>query len=91
MAARSVGHRPTDPADLASWDRLSYTIAKTGELLREWGFPAEKPDAVSETVRAHRPQDEPESVEAIVLRVAGILEQFGAAGTFREPCCLAPC
>lgn len=78
-----LGHRPSDPAKLAAWDHVPYTIAKTEELLRSWGFPAEKLGAVSEVIRTHQPKDEPQSREAVVLRDADILEQLGAIGTLR--------
>lgn len=35
-----TGHRPQDPAQLARWDHVPYTIARTRELLTGWGFPA---------------------------------------------------
>jgi uncharacterized protein len=78
-----LGHRPDDPAQLARWDHVPYTIARTRELLPQWGFPAEKLDAVAETIRTHQPQDEPVRIEAILLRDADILEQLGAIGALR--------
>ena len=78
-----VGNRPSDPAELARWDHVPYTIARTRELLAGWGFPAEKLDAVAEAIRTHQPHDEPVSVEGILLRDADILEQLGAIGALR--------
>jgi uncharacterized protein len=78
-----LGHRPSDPAKLVSWDHVPYTIAKTEELLRSWGFPERKLAAVSEAIRTHQPKDEPHSKEAVVLRDADILEQLGAVGALR--------
>lgn len=78
-----LGHRPSDPAELAAWDHVPYTVAKAEELLRGWGFPVGKLEAVSEVIRTHQPKDEPQSKEAVVLRDADILEQLGAVGTLR--------
>jgi uncharacterized protein len=78
-----LGHRPQDPAELARWDHVPYTIARTRELLTGWCFPVEKLDGVAEAIRTHQPQDRPQSFEAILLRDADILEQLGAIGTMR--------
>ena len=78
-----VGHRPDDPAKLAGWDHVPYTIAKSKELLTEWGFPASKVEAVAEAIRTHQAKDEAVLVEAVVLRDADILEQLGAVGALR--------
>jgi uncharacterized protein len=78
-----LGHRPQDPELLARWDHVPYTIARSRELLMSWGFPAEKLDGVAEAISTHRPQDEPVTVEAILLRDADILEQLGAIGALR--------
>ncbi|MFC5863039.1 HD domain-containing protein [Acidicapsa dinghuensis] len=78
-----LGHRPSDPAALAKWDHVPYTIEKTGEMLNVWGFPAEKLNAVCEVIRTHQPKDVPQSQEATVLRDADILEQLGAIGALR--------
>jgi len=76
-------HRPRDPAELADWDHVPYTIARTRALLPCWGFPARKIEAVAEAIQTHQPQDEPASVEAVLLRDADILEQLGAIGALR--------
>lgn len=78
-----LGHRPSDPQQLARWDHVPYTIARSRVLLPAWGFPAEKLDAVAEAIRTHQPKDEPASLEAILLRDADILEQIGAVGALR--------
>jgi len=78
-----LGHRPSDPGELARWDHVPYTIAKSRELLREWGFPEAKLEAVAEAIRTHQPKDEAVSREAVVLRDADILEQLGAVGALR--------
>jgi len=78
-----LGHRPSDPAELAAWDHVPYTIARSTELLRKWGFPEEKLAAVAEAIRTHQPKDEAVTPEAIVLRDADILEQLGAVGALR--------
>jgi len=78
-----LGHRPSDPAELARWDHVPFTVARSRELLAGWGFPAEKLDAVAEAIRTHQPNDEPDSTEAILLRDADILEQLGAVGALR--------
>jgi uncharacterized protein len=78
-----LGHRPHDPAELARWDHVPYTIARTRELLANWGFPADKLEAVAEVIRTHRPEDLPVVIEAVLLHDADILEQLGATGVLR--------
>jgi uncharacterized protein len=78
-----LGHRPRDPAELARWDHVPYTIAQARKLLAGWGFPLNKLDRVAEAIRTHQPQDEPVEIEAILLRDADILEQLGAIGALR--------
>jgi len=78
-----LGHRPQDPAELARWNHVPYTIARTSGLLAGWGFPAGKLEAVSEAIRTHQPRDEPANIEAVLLRDADMLEQLGAIGAFR--------
>ena len=78
-----IGHRPEDPARLASWDCVSYAMSKAPALLSRFGFPANKIPAVIEAIRTHQPQAEPTSFEATVLRDADILEQLGAVGILR--------
>jgi uncharacterized protein len=78
-----AGHRPQDPEELARWDHVPYTVARSRELLSEWGFPQEKLAAVEEVIRTHQPGDEPVSTEAVILRDADILEQLGAVGVLR--------
>ncbi len=78
-----LGHRPSDPAELAVWDHVPYTIARSEALLRGWGFPEEKLAFVAEAIRTHQAKDEPVLREAVVLRDADILEQLGAIGVLR--------
>ena len=78
-----VGHRPSDPAEIAHWDHVPYTIARTRELLPAWGFPPEKLDAVASAIATHQPLNHPIENEAILLRDADILEQLGAIGALR--------
>jgi uncharacterized protein len=78
-----VGHRPADPAELAGWDHVPYTIARSRELLAGWGFPVGKLEAVADVIRTHQPQDEPRTLESVVLRDADMLEQLGAVGALR--------
>jgi uncharacterized protein len=78
-----LGHRPKDLEALARWDHVPYTVARTRELLIEWGFPTEKIDGVEEAIRTHQPKDEPILMEATLLRDADILEQLGAIGALR--------
>ena len=78
-----LGHRPQGPAELARWDHVPYTIASTLELLSFWGFPDEKLEAVATAIRTHQPQDDPATLEAVLLRDADILEQMGAIGALR--------
>ena len=78
-----LGHRPADPIELARWDHVPYTIARSRELLTVWGFPAEKLEAVAEAIRTHQPKDDAVLPEAVVLRDSDILEQLGAIGALR--------
>ena len=78
-----LGHRPQDPTELARWDHVPYTIARTRKLLAGWGFPAAKLDGVAGVIATHQPQDEPVRIEAVLLRDADILEQLGAVGALR--------
>jgi len=78
-----LGHRPQDPEELAGWDHLPYTIARTRDLLAGWGFPPVKLDAVAEAIRTHQPHDKPTQIEGLLLHDADILEQLGAVGAFR--------
>lgn len=78
-----LGHRPEDPAQLAQWDHVPYTIRRSRELLAEWGFPPEKLDGVAEAIRNHQAKDNPTTIEGILLRDADILEQLGAIGLLR--------
>jgi uncharacterized protein len=78
-----LGHRPDNPAELAGWDHVPYTMQESGRLLKEWGFPGPKIAAVQEAIRTHQAKDDPALMEAVVLRDADILEQLGAIGALR--------
>ena len=78
-----LGHRPLDVAELARWDHVPYTVARSRELLTGWGFPAAKLTAVAEAIQTHQPKDDPRDIEAVILRDADILEQLGAIGALR--------
>ena len=78
-----LGHRPADPAELAKWDHVPYTVEHTHVLLTNWGFPVEKLDEIEEVIRTHQPKDSPDIIEAVLLRDADILEQLGAIGIAR--------
>ena len=78
-----IGHRPEDPALLASWDNVAYAIAQTPPLLQQFGFPTEKIPAVQAAIRDHHPQARPTAIEAILLHDADLLELLGAVGLLR--------
>jgi uncharacterized protein len=78
-----VGHRPEDPAELASWDNVAYALDRTPGILTAVGFPAHKITSVVEAIRSHQPSSEPGSMEGIIVRDADILEQLGAVGILR--------
>jgi len=78
-----LGHRPQDPAKLSAWNHVPYTIERSRELLKGWGFPEGKLDQVAEAIRYHQSKDDPKTLEAVLLRDADILEQLGAIGAMR--------
>lgn len=81
-----TGHRPEDPAELARWDNVAYALRVVPGLLRGFGFPEGKIDAVIEAIRAHQPSATPGNIEGALLRDADILEQLGAVGILRNVC-----
>jgi uncharacterized protein len=81
-----IGHRPEDPEALAQWDCVAYAMKRTPEILTRFGFPAGKIPAVVEAIRTHQPQDNPTTIEGIILRDADILEQLGAVTVLRTVC-----
>jgi uncharacterized protein len=81
-----VGHRPEEPEALAKWDCVAYAMQQTPEILARFRFPAGKIPAVVEAIRTHQPQDDPASIEGIILRDADILEQLGAVTLLRTVC-----
>ena len=78
-----IGHRPEEPAALAKWDNVAYSIREAPSILEKFGFPLEKIPAVLETIRTHLPATEPTSFEGTLLRDADILEQLGAIAVLR--------
>lgn len=78
-----IGHRPEDEAALSKWDHVAYTCEKSPSILREAGFPEEKIPAVLDVIRQHQPHDDPQTLEATLVRDADILEQLGAIGITR--------
>ena len=81
-----VGHRPEEPKALAKWDCVAYAMHQTPEILAHFGFPAGKIPAVVEAIRTHQPQENPASIEGVILRDADILEQLGAVTVLRTVC-----
>jgi len=81
-----TGHRPDDPAVLARWNHVPYTMERAQEVLRAVGFPQPKIPAVVEAIRTHQPAFEPETIEGIIVRDADILEQLGAIAVLRTVC-----
>jgi uncharacterized protein len=81
-----VGHRPEEPAALAAWDNVAYSLKQTPEILARFGFPAAKIPAVVEAIRTHQPKGSPTSIEGIIVRDADILEQLGAVAVLRTVC-----
>jgi uncharacterized protein len=78
-----VGHRPEDPTELAAWDCVAYAMRQTPEILARFGFPPAKIPAVVEAIRTHQPQENPATIEGIIVRDADILEQLGAVAVLR--------
>jgi uncharacterized protein len=81
-----TGHRPEDPAVLARWNHVPYTMERAREILRAYGFPEAKIPDVVEAIRTHQPAFEPETIEGIIVRDADILEQLGAIAVLRTVC-----
>jgi uncharacterized protein len=81
-----IGHRPEDPLQLATWDHVAYVMQRAPAILSDAQFPADKIPAVLEAIRTHQPNDEPGTIEGIILRDADILEQLGSIGILRTVC-----
>src|SRR6266700_5319969 len=58
-----IGHRPEEPAALATWDHIAYAVKEVPILLEQFGFPAAKIPAVIEAIRTHLPATRPTSIE----------------------------
>jgi uncharacterized protein len=69
-----VGHRPEEPAALAAWDCVAYSMKRTPEILARFNFPADKILGVVEAIRTHQPKDSPETIEGTIVRDADMLE-----------------
>ena len=78
-----IGHRPEEPAALATWDHIAYAVKEVPILLQQFGFPAAKIPTVIEAIRTHLPATKPTSFEGTLLRDADLLEQLGAVGILR--------
>ena len=78
-----VGHRPEEPAALATWDHIAYANRQAPGLLRQFGFPEAKIPAVLDVIRTHLPSGKPTSLEGTLLRDADLLEQLGAVAVLR--------
>lgn len=78
-----AGHRPDKPEELGRWDHVAYACSHAPVILRQAGFPEDKIPSVLAAIRQHQPGDEPETIEATILRDADILEQLGAIGILR--------
>ena len=78
-----LGHRPEDPAALATWDHVAYATREVPKILRQFGFPEGKIEAAIEVIRTHLPSAKPTSFEGTLLRDADILEQLGAVAVLR--------
>jgi uncharacterized protein len=79
-----IGNRPEEITALQHWDHVNYACSRTPELLADTNFPPEKIPAVLAAMRAHQPHDDPQTIEATILRDADILEQLGAIGILRS-------
>jgi uncharacterized protein len=78
-----VGNRPEGHEALQRWNHVGYACDRSRAILAEAGFPTEKIGAVLDAIRTHQPQDDPQTIEATILRDADILEQLGAIGILR--------
>ncbi len=78
-----VGHRPEEPQQLTGWDHVRYAVERAPAILHDAGFPEQKIAPVLRAIKTHQPKDEPDSLEAVILRDADILEQLGAIGILR--------
>ena len=81
-----TGHRPEELDKLEAWDSVTYAMLRAPELLTSFGFPQQKIAASVECIRTHQPHFDPQSMEAMILRDADILEQLGAVGILRTVC-----
>ncbi len=78
-----IGHRPEEPELLSHWNHVRYAVENAPGILRSADFPEDKIPAVLHAMETHQPKDSPESLEAVILRDADILEQLGGVGILR--------
>ena len=78
-----IGHRPEDPAALATWDHVAYAVIAVPPILKQLGFPEDKIPAAVEAIRTHLPSGKPTTFEGSLLRDADLLEQLGAITILR--------
>lgn len=78
-----IGHRPESPDELATWDCVAYALKQTPVILQRFDFPPGKIPAVVEVIRTHQPQEQPTTIEGVIVRDADILEQLGAVAILR--------
>jgi uncharacterized protein len=78
-----VGHRPEDPAVLATWDHVAYAVVKVPPILKQCGFPEAKIPAAVEAIRTHLPSGRPTAFEGSLIRDGDLLEQLGAITVLR--------
>lgn len=81
-----IGHRPENPDALAAWDCVAYAMQQAPEVLSRLGFPIAKIPAVVEVIRTHQPQEQPTTIEGVIVRDADLLEQLGAVAVLRTVC-----
>jgi uncharacterized protein len=79
-----IGNRPRDSRALQHWDHVAYACEQVPGILAATDFPPEKLPAVLDAIRTHQPHDDPQTLEAAILRDADILEQLGAVGILRN-------
>ena len=78
-----IGHRPEELEALSRWDNVAYVVKQAPALLRSFGFPEAKITSTIDAMRTHLPNNDPQSIEGVILRDADILEQLGAVSILR--------
>ena len=77
------GNRPADLLQLQRWNHVEYAIERSNVLLTAVDFPSEKITTVTTVIREHQPQDNPSSLESVIVRDADMLEQLGSVAILR--------